>query len=142
MNTKETKNKKHYAIIVTDNKLTTIETLCRNFDKMPEEIRWDYCDCAEEYICRGEVEGELIVLDNEDSIVVKSPLTPNQYGRQFLGIKIPNDITIEEFDILVADKYNLWNYPLNEFNETIENDSNVVIVKFDKESTYRFVEVA
>ena len=136
-------NEIKYFIELPKGKLVTKSALCSQFKRIPEELRWDYCDAIEEYIYCLQQDGALIDINESENIVENSPLTPKQYGKKFLNINIPNDIAIDKFDELVADNYGLWNYPLSEYSEILEAESKVVIVRFKQngESVCRFVEV-
>ena len=57
-----------------------------------------------------------------------------------LKVFIPTNVSVAEFDEIVADNYNLWNFHLTDYSEIVENGLQVVVVKF-KNGDYRFVEV-
>ncbi len=67
-------------------------------------------------------------------------LTPSEYVRKYVDVslKIDDNITIEKFDETIADGYNLWNYPIEEWKYTQENEIPVELVSFDGE--YRLAE--
>ena len=118
--------------------ITTKAKIKRDFIKMPDEIRWDFCNSHKEWIYCREEEGFYTVIQDNGYIRSDKVFTPKQYGN-LLGIKIPADISLEEFDKTVADKYCLWNYPLAEYQHIVDNDLQTVVVKFDDDE-YRFVE--
>ena len=55
--------------------------------------------------------------------------------------EIKSNIDLVQFDKIVSDKYGFWNYPLNEYKYIVENGLQVVVVKFELNGTYRFVQV-
>ena len=57
-----------------------------------------------------------------------------------LGVVIPAGISIEKFDMIVANKFNLWNYPADEEEIIIDNKSRTVQVQFN-DGTIRLVEI-
>lgn len=66
-------------------------------------------------------------------IVPEHVFTPTEYCNMVIPDKmISDDITIEEFDKILTDEYNMRNYPLSETSEIIEKGLDVVIVKFNE----------
>lgn len=63
--------------------------------------------------------------------------TPKQLGL-FLNMEIADDITLAELDYILTNM-NLWNYPLGEFSELLENEAHAIVVKVS--GHYRFVEL-
>lgn len=118
--------------------ITTKAKIKRDFIKMPDEIRWDFCNFHEEWIYRREEEGFYTVIQDNGYIKSDKIFTPKQYGK-LLGINIPANISLEEFDKTVADEYCLWNYPLTEYQHIVDNNLQVIVVKFNN-GEYRFVE--
>lgn len=130
--------KNYYIIDVQEDTVTTRAKLEKLFNAQCEELRWDYCDCIDEYIAREQMNGNLIVLEDEPLIIKKTVLTPKQCGK-LIGYDISDDISLAEFDEKMDDDC-FWNFPLSEFSEILENESKVVVVKF-ADGTYRFCEV-
>lgn len=128
-----------YVIDIHNDKVTTANKIKLDFAKMPEEVRWDFCNNYEEYIYRMEQAGNCVVLRRNHTIMCDKIVTPKQYGDR-LGIDMPNNITLELFDRVVADGYCLWNYPLCEYEYIVQNGLKVVLVKFAS-GEYRFVQV-
>lgn len=128
-----------YIIDLTTGSLTTANKVKLKFIKLPDEIRWDFCNSSREYIFQMERSGQCVVVKNNGYIVSNKVITPKQYG-ETLKINIPSNITVAQFDEIVSDRYNLWNYPLSEYKHIVENNLKVVVVKF-KSGECRFVEV-
>ena len=67
------------------------------------------------------------------------------YLEEFAEYRPSEDVTLGEFEeILEEREINLWNYPLTEIEHIIENEINVVLVRFPDEYDgydYRFCEV-
>lgn len=128
-----------YVIDYLENKVRTKADIRKQFIKCPEELRWDFCNSADEYIYRMQEQGKMLVVSPNGYIVSNKIISPKQYGT-LLKINIPSSVDIATFDKIVADKYNLWNYTLNEYKHIVENKLKVVVVKFHN-GEYRFVEV-
>lgn len=72
-------------------------------------------------------------LSNSGSIIIKT-MSPSEYAAAFnITEPISDNISIERFDEIVADNYNAWNYPLDEYDDAVENsDNGIVIVTFNQ----------
>lgn len=132
------------VIYVKENEVKDYKEEEKEFANMPEEIRWgEYAGAFEEYLYQGEQMGRVIILEKNKNIMSDKIYSPADYAREF-GIEenIRNDISLAEFEEIVGDctTHNLWNYPLTEYSEIVENDGKVVLVKFETDG-YRFVEV-
>lgn len=138
---KQVKSKKPtvYIIDLTTGDMTTAAKVTARFVRAPEEFRWDFCDSSEEYIYRMEEQGDYVVVKQNGYIMSNKVLTPKQYG-ELIKINIPANVSVAKFDEVITNKYNLWNYPLNEYKHIVENNLKVVVVKFQS-GQYRFVEV-
>lgn len=90
------------------------------FINSPEEIRWDFCNSFEEYIYQ------------EKGIIVNGYVfSPKEYADMILtNENFPEVMSSGTFDEIVSEAYNLWNYPLDETDEILENNLDVVLVKF------------
>lgn len=129
-------------VLITKNTIIDREELKESFNRFPEEIRWgEYAGSFAEYLYRGEEMGQIVILEKNGYIVSNKVYSPAEYAKVF-GIEenIKDDISLVEFDEIVADGHNLWNIALSEYSEIVENDYEVVLVKF-KNDGYRFVEV-
>lgn len=70
-------------------------------------------------------------------------MSPSEYAA-ILGVRetIKDDISIAQFDEIIADDYGAWNYPLDEFDEASgSTDGWLVVVKFITDSDERIVEI-
>lgn len=74
-------------------------------------------------------------------IIYNKIYSVNEYADKFTPKeKFPSNISIENFDEIVSDKYGFWNYPLSETDEIIENSLNTVLVEFSS-GEFRLVEI-
>lgn len=129
-------------VLITENAVIDTEELKNSFRNFPDEIYWgEYAGSFAEYLYRGEEMGQIVILEKNGYIVSNKVYSPAEYTKEF-GIEenIKDDISLAEFDEIVADGHNLWNHALSEYSEIVENDCEVVLVKFQTDG-YRFVEV-
>ena len=130
---------KNYYLDVKTGEVMDSEEIEARFGKLPWEIADEYGDCPCEWVERGVRSGELVELSKENGFAWCEPLLPSEFARRAeVEEVITDDIGIEAFDMIVADGYNLWNYPLSEFFDLQAKGTIMVLVSF-KEG-YRLVE--
>ena len=124
----------------------TYTEIKKNFTKLSDEIRWDFCNSTEEYIARMIQAGELKEIQ-EDKIIGSNRLfTPLQYAK-LKGIKeISSNTNAAEFDKILR-KHGLFSSILRNYvltvNYCLNNNKRVVIVKFQSydKVIYRYAEI-
>jgi hypothetical protein len=138
---KQVKSKKPtvYIIDLTTGDMTTAAKVTARFVRAPEEFRWDFCNSSKEYIYRMEEQGDYVVVKQNGYIMSNKILTPKQYG-EIIKVNIPANVSLAKFDEVIADRYNLWNYPINEYKHVVENGLKVVVVRFSN-GECRLVEI-
>lgn len=124
----------------------TYTDIKKNFIKMPEEIRWDFCNSAEEYIARMIQAGELKEIQEDNIIGSNKLFTPLQYAK-VKGIKeINSTTTASEFDKVLR-KHGLFSSILRNYvltaNYCLSHKKKVVIVRFQSydKVIYRYAEI-
>lgn len=111
-------------IIFVEGNIADYDEEEQKFISSCEEFRWDYCNCFCEYLHRIKA-----------LVVPAIKYTPIQYVvLSCLDVEMYDDISISEFDKLVADNFNLWNYSISDSSEIVENDLSVVMVEFTTET--------
>lgn len=116
-------------LIYKDGKIKDYEEERQHFVTSCEELRWEYCNCFEEYLYRQKV---LVIPEKE--------YTPTEYVRiASLDVDMTDDIEIDRFDEIIAGQFNLWNYLLSESSELAIKGVKAVIVKF--KSAKRLVQI-
>ena len=124
----------------------TYTDIKKNFIKMPEEIRWDFCNSAEEYIARMIAANELKEI-KEDNIIGSSTLfTPSRYAKLKNISCISSNTSAAEFDEILKRRglfsSILRNYVLTA-NYCLSHKKKVVIVRFQSYDRviYRYAEI-
>ena len=135
------KSEQDYIINLQSGLVATESELSEVFYKQSKEFRLNYYNNHKEFIFQMEKAGKYIRIQRNGYIVSNKIFTPRQYGILMkLKVFIPTNVSVAEFDEIVADNYNLLNFHLTDYSEIVENGLQVVVVKF-KNGDYRFVEV-
>lgn len=134
-------NKTVHIIDYIKGKVRTHSQIEQEFKKYNREIKQMYNNDVNTYICNMCNQNKMLIVENNGYLVSDRIFSPSSYAKliNIRDIK-NNNITLEEFDKIVADKYDLWNYPLTEYLHIVENRYRVVLVKFSN-GEFRFVEV-
>lgn len=80
-----------FFIYTKDMTVVSEKELHEGFVRFPEEIRWDYCNSTEEYICQGIQSKNLVEIKN---------YSPSEYGES-IGVNIDDDISVADFDDII-----------------------------------------
>ena len=87
----------------------------------------------------GRQSANLVEFTDANGFAQPTPLRPSEFGRFTRIGGLSDEMSIAEFDTIVGDRYNLWNYPIDEYLYTQDNEYKIVAVKFNE--GYRLVQV-
>lgn len=134
-------NSPQHIINYIEGKVEAYSTIKTRFNHQESSFRFKFNNNVDNYISAMQQEGKMLVI--QDNGVIKSPVvySPKTYAKAKNIKEIKSNIDLVQFDKIVADKYGFWNYPLNEYKHIVENGLQVVVVKFELNGTYRFVQV-
>jgi len=109
----------NYKYILIHGEMQRYEDVVKQFESMDEDFRNKHDNDFDTY------------LSNMKFLKIVDIVRPSAYpALENINIKLDDGISIEDFDIAIADEYGLWNYCVSDAINIVENDMNAIAVKF------------